>query len=136
MLSLPVSTPLQRMLRSPPKPMRDLRLSLSVSTHASFSSLTDVGSHNPLPFRVQRPHSHSFSSPIEVGLPNSPSFGASVLAGTPPRVHPFRGSASSLACHLVSGSDTIYNSPNPLADIVLFELSLSGFSSRFLECIL
>ncbi|KAG7016972.1 hypothetical protein SDJN02_22083, partial [Cucurbita argyrosperma subsp. argyrosperma] len=64
---------------------------------------------------------------------HSPS-GPSVLAGTPPCVHPTQGSVSSLAhCH-VFGSDTICNSPSPpLADIVLFGLSLLGFSSKILK---
>ena len=56
--------------------------------NASSSSPTDVGSHNPPSFKAQRPLWHSFSSPIDVGPPQStPSSGPSVLAGTPPCVH-------------------------------------------------
>ena len=41
------------------------------------------------------------------------------------------GPVSSLAHRLVSGSDTICNNPNlPLVDIILFELSFSGFPSN------
>ena len=47
---------------------------------------------------------------------------------------PLRGPTSLLAHYPVSSSDTICNSPSPpLADIVLFGLSPSGFSSRFLK---
>ena len=53
----------------------------------SFSSSIDVGSHNP-PLWGQRSRWHSFPSLIEVGPPNPPLFEASVLADTPPRVHP------------------------------------------------
>ena len=46
---------------------------------------------------------------------------------------PLRGSASSLAHCLVSGSDTIYNSQSPLlADIVFFGLSLKVFKTSLL----
>ena len=59
------------------------------------------------------------------------SSGPSVLTGTPPRVYPLRGTTSSLAHCLVSGSDTICNGPGPLlANIVLYGLSLSDFPSR------
>ena len=68
----------------------------------------------------------------QCGIPNPPPFGASVLAGTLPRVYTLRGSASSLAHCPVSGSDTICDSPSPpLADIILFGLSLLGFPSSF-----
>ena len=98
----------------------------------SFSSPNDVGSHNPPQFGAQRPHWHSFLSPIDVGpLPNPPPSRPSVLAGTLPHVHPLRGSASSLAYCPVSGSDTICNNP-PLADIVLFGLPLKVFKTRLL----
>ena len=47
---------------------------------------------------------------------------------------PLRGSASSLAHRPVSGSDAIWNgSSPPLADIVFFGFSLSGFLWRFLK---
>ena len=100
----------------------------------SFSSPFVVGSHNPHPFGAQCPRWHSFPSPIDVGLPNPPPSGPSVLAGTLSCVYPFRGSASSLIHRLMSGSDTICNRPSPpLADIVFFELFLSGFPPRFLK---
>ena len=66
----------------------------------------------------------------------------SVLADTPSllqsiwdiTVHPLRGSASLLAHRSVFDSDTICNNPSsPLADSVLFGLSLSRFPSRFLK---
>ena len=48
-------------------------------------------------------------------------------------VYPLRGTARRLAHCPVSGSDTICNDPDPpLADIVLFELFLSGFPSMTL----
>ena len=57
-----------------------------------------------------------------------------VFASTPPSVHPLRGSASSLAHHPVFGSDTIcYRSNPPLANIVLFGLSLKVFKTYKLE---
>ena len=113
--------------------------------NASFSSSIDVGSHNPPPFEAQRPRWHSFPSPIDVGPTNLLPSGSSVLAGTPPHVHPLRSSASLLThllmsgfdviCHLLmSGFDTICNAPSlPLADIILFGFSLLGFPSRFLK---
>ena len=60
--------------------------------------------------------------------------GPSVLTKTQPDVHPLLGSASSLTHCSVSSSDTFCKTPSlPLADIVLFGLSLSSFSSRFLK---
>ena len=48
----------------------------------------------------------------------------------------FRGTTSPLTHHMVFDSDTICNGPSsPLADIILFGLSLSGFPSRFLKCV-
>ena len=64
--------------------------------------------------------------------PIQPPSEPSILGGTPPRVHPLQVSASSLAHRPVSDSDTICNSPSPpLADIILFGLSLSSFRKRF-----
>ena len=97
-----------------------------------------------------------FSSPTNVGHHNPLPFGPSVLAGTlsflqsmwdRSQIHPLWGPASLLAHSLVStplrrtakrlahrpvsGSDTICNGPDPpLVDIVLFGLSLSGFPLR------
>ena len=53
----------------------------------SFSSLINVGSHNPPPFGAQRSRWHSFPSPIDVGPPPSrcPS-GPSILGGASPGV--------------------------------------------------
>ena len=70
-----------------------------------------------------------------VPFPNPPPFGAQHpcwhIASCQP---PVWGLASLLAHRPVSGSDTICNGPNsPLADIVLFGSSLSGFPSRFLK---
>ena len=100
--------------------------------NVSFSSSTDMESHNPPssgPSVLAGTHSLlqlMWDPPI-----SSPS-GPNVLAGTPPRVH--RGSASSLAHRLMSDSDPICNSPSPsLADIVFSGFSLSGFPSRFLK---
>ena len=57
-----------------------------------------------------------------------------VLSGTPPHVHPLRGSTFLLAHRPISGSDTIYNSSNPpLANIILLRLSLKVFKTRLLE---
>ena len=94
-----------------------------------------VGYHNSPPFRAQCPCWHSFLSPIDVGPPpNPPPSRPNVLASTPPRVYPLWGTTSSLAHRLVSASDTICNGSDPLlAVIVLFGLSLSGFTSRFLK---
>ena len=82
---------------------------------------------------TQCPRWHSFPSPIDVGSPNPPPSRPSVLAGTPPCVHPLRGSAFSLTHCPVSSSDTICNSSSPqLTDIVLFGLSLKVFKTRLL----
>ena len=40
--------------------------------NASFSSPTDVGSHNPPIIGAQRPHWHSFLSPIDMGSHSPP----------------------------------------------------------------
>ena len=53
----------------------------------SFSSPTDVGSHNPPPSEPQRPRWHSFPSPIDV---------------KPPKSTPLQGLVSLLAHCLVS----------------------------------
>ena len=87
------------------------------------------------PFGAQRPRWQSFSSLIDVGPPNPTSlWGPTSLLAHCLLSIPLRSSTSSLAHRIVSGSDTICNIPNsPLADIVLFELFLSGFPSRFLK---
>ena len=76
----------------------------------SFSSVTDVGSHNPPLFRAQRLHRQSFPSPIDVRSHNPPLFRA-----YRPRWHsfpsqidvelpnlPLHGPTSLLAYHFVS----------------------------------
>ena len=65
-----------------------------------FSSLNDVGSHNPPPLGP-------VSSLALVPYTNR----CGTIAGTPPHVRPFRGSVSSLAHCPVSSSNTICNSP-------------------------
>ena len=90
------------------------------------------GTSQSTPFRAQHPRWHSFLTPINVGPPpNPPPLGPNVLTDTPSRVYSLWGTARRLAHRLKPGSDTICNALNsPLADIVLFELSLSGFASR------
>ena len=109
------------------------------------------GTSQSTPFRAQRPRWHSFLPPIDVEPPpNPPPFGtqhpywhtASCLPPEPKSTPlwgpasllahslmstPLRGTARKLAHRPVSGSDTICNDPDPpLADIVLFGLSLEG----------
>ncbi|KAG7020717.1 WD repeat-containing protein DWA2, partial [Cucurbita argyrosperma subsp. argyrosperma] len=95
--------------------------------NVSFSSPTNVGYHNPPLFRAQRPRWLLFLSPIDVRPPpNPPPSESNILTGTPSCVYPLRGIVSSLAHCPMSISDTICDGPNPpLADIVLFGLSLS-----------
>ena len=86
------------MFHSPPQPIWDLKIhpplgpSVLTGTRSLLQSMWDPPIHPP-----SRPN---------------------ILTGTPPRVHPLRDSASSLAHRPVSG-------PSPLlADIILFGLSL------------
>ena len=58
-------------------PLRDQASSLVL---VSLSPI-DVGSHNPPPFRAERPRWYSFPSPIDVGFHNPPSSGPSILVG-------------------------------------------------------
>ena len=102
--------------------------------NVSFSSPTDVGSHNPPSFRASvlastRPILQSmWDSPIHP-LQDLVSLLAHYLLSTP-----LQGSTSSLAHCPVSGSYTICNSPSPpLADIVLFWFFLSGSPLKFLK---
>ena len=44
--------------------------------NVSFSSLANVGFHNPPTLGAQRPRWHSLLSPIDVGSHNPPTFGA------------------------------------------------------------
>ena len=123
--------------------------------NVSFSSPTDVGSHNPplLPDQYGLSQSthlqgsvsrwHSNPSPIDVvlfsnrcGISQSTplSFEAQHLCWYTVQYPPLRCSMFLVAHHSVSDFDTICNSSSPsLADIVLFGLSLSGFLSRFLK---
>ena len=66
--------------------------------------------------------SHPFLPPIDVGPPpNPPPLGSSVLTGISPCVYPIRGTVRRLTYRPVSGSDIIYNDPDPqLTYIVLF----------------
>ena len=96
--------------------------------NVSFSSPTDVGSHNPPPSKLNdfagiRSFLQSMWDPQSTPLRDP----TSLLAH-----HLMSGSASSLAYQLEIGSDTIGNSSSPpLTNIVLFGLSLSDFPSRF-----
>ena len=47
--------------------------------NVSFSSPTNVGSHNPHPFRAQRLRWHSFTSPTSVSIPIHPLRGQCLL---------------------------------------------------------
>jgi len=81
--------------------------------NASFSSPTDMGSHNPPPFEAQCFCWHSFPSPIDSLLQS--------MWDSP--IHPH----SRLHC-LMFDFDTLCNNPSPpLTNIVLFELSLPSF---------
>ena len=97
------------MFRSPPQPTWDLTI------HSPSRPSVLVGTRSLLQSKWDPP--------------NPPPLSPNVLAGTPPRVHPLRGSTSSLAHRPMSSSDTI----TPFADIVLFEFSLSDFPSRFFK---
>ena len=61
---------------------------------------------HPYTARERFPH----PSPIDVEPPNPTPSGPSVFTGTPPRIHPIRGSVFLLAHRPMSGSDTICNS--------------------------
>ena len=110
-----VSTPLQRMFHSPPQSMWDLTIhplsgpSILAGTRSLLQEMWDPQS---TPFGVQRLCWHTTSCP--------PPSELSLIAGTSPGVW--------LKYHC--------NGPSlPLANIVFFGLSLSGFPSRFLKCI-
>ena len=104
----------------------------------SFSSPTNVGYHNPPPFRAQCPRWHSFLSPIDVGPPPNPfPSGPSVLTGTPPRLPPFGEQPP--RWHIVrylALISFVTAQSTPLANIVFFGLSLLGFPSGFKTCLL
>ena len=108
-----VSTPLQRAFHSPPNLCRISQSTPFKAQHPRrhlFLSPIDVEPLVPPPFEVQRPCWHSISCPPPSGL------------------------SLPLAHHPVSISSTICNSSSsPLADIVLFGLSLSSYPSRFLK---
>jgi len=134
---LPFPHPL---FRFPPQPIWDLTIhspswpsSLEVSTPlikgVSFSSSTDLGSHNPPPF----PHLYKGYFVFllnRCGISQfTPLRGPAVLAGTRSLLQ----SAFSLAYRTMSSFDTICNGPNPpLVDIVFFELPLKAFKTRLL----
>ena len=99
------------MFRYPPQPMWDLTIHLP--------SVPSV-------FAGTRSLLQSMWDPPIYHLQGPASLMAHCLVSTP-----LQGSASSLAHRTVSGSDTICNSPSPpLADIVLFGLSLKVFKTR------
>ena len=110
-------------------------LKMTLIKGVSFSSPTDVESHNPPPLWGQSPRLHLFPSPIDVGPSQSTLLrGPASLLAHRLVFNLLRGSASSLAHCPVSGSDTICNSSSPLlVYIVLFGLSLLDFPSRFLK---
>ena len=96
-----------------------------------FSSPTNVGYHNPPPPPPLEPSVlagiRSFHQSMWDPLQIHPPLGPSVLTDTPP----LRVIARRLAHRSVSSSDTICNDPDqPLANIILFGLSLSSFHSR------
>ena len=98
--------------------------------NVSFSSPTEVGSHNPLPsgpsVLVGTHYLLQSMWDLPIHLPSRPS----VLAGTPPHVHPPSG--FSLLAGTLLHVDIICNSPSPpLAYIVLFGFSLLVFSQIF-----
>ena len=109
----------------------------------SFLPPIDVGPPpNPPDARRRFPHTYKWCFVLllnQCGTSQSTPFRASVLAGTLSflqsmwdrhQIHPLRDSASLLAHRVVSGFDTICNNLGPpLANIVLFELSLSDFLS-------
>ena len=120
-------------------------------THLLVFLLTDVRSHNSLPFRASiLTNTRPFSN--RCGTPNSLCSRPNVLADissrvhplqclaslleidTPPHVHSLQGSTFLLIHCLVFDFNTICNRPSPPpADIVLFGLSFSSFLSRFLK---
>ena len=108
--------------------------SQSIPLRAPASSLTLFPSSNwcriapkSTPFGAQRPYWHTALWLPPLG--NSEKAGTS--SGTPPCVYPLSGNSEKASTSLVSGSDTICNDSNPpLADIILFGLSLSCFPSR------
>ena len=77
--------------------------------NVSFSSPTDVESHNPPPFGTQRLRCHSFLSPIDMRSHDPPLLWLNVLTCTSPCVYPRSGFRL-----LASTSNTICNNSSPL----------------------
>ena len=103
-----------RLFRSPPQPTWDLTI------HPPLGRSVPVGTRSLLQQMWD--------------LPNPPPLGPASLLAHRLVSTPLRVSASSLAHCLVSSSNTICNDPSsPLADIVIFGLSLPGFLSKFLD---
>ena len=97
---------------SPPKPMWDITIHLPSGPSVLADTLSFLQS------MWDRRQIH-------------PPSGPNVLTDTLPRATPLRRTARKLAHRPVSSYDTICNDPDlPLTDIVLFELSLSGFPSK------
>ena len=85
-------------------------------------------------FGAQCPRWHSYLSLVDVGFHNPSSLrGPTSLLAHCLMSTPLQGSTSSLVHCPVSGSDTICNGPSPpVADIILFGLSLKVFKMRIL----
>ena len=119
----------------------------------SFSSTTDVGSHNPPPFgasvlacTLSRVYPRevstslqknvSFSSPTDVRSHNPPPLGPAFLLAHRLLSTPLRGKTFSLTHRPMSGSDTICNGPSPPLQILSFlgfsALPLKVFKTRLL----
>ena len=99
-----------------------------------FSSPINVGHHNPPPLRGPTSSLALFPSSNRCGTApkSTPLWAPASLLAHRLVSTPLRGTARRLAHRPMSGSDTICNGPDPpLADNVLFGLSLSGFPSKF-----
>ena len=121
------------MVCSTPQPMWDITihpLQGPASLLTLFPSSNRCGTApKSTPFGAQRPYWHIASCLLPLG--NSKKADTS-FGGTSPSVYSLWGTARRLAHRLVSGSDTIFNTPNsPLADIVLFGFSLFGYPQGF-----
>ena len=138
------------MFRSSLQPTWDLtirhpsRPSILDGTRSPLQSMWDLTILPHPHFKAQRPCWHSFPSPINVGSHNPPpplrgptsllaliplSNRCGISQSTPPPFGAQRPRWHTVWCF---DSDTICSSPSPpLADIILFKLSLPGFPSRF-----
>ena len=95
------------------------------------SSSTNVGHHNPPSFGTQHSGTRSFSNWCGTATKSTSLWGLVSLLTHRLVSIPLRGTTRRLAHRPISDSNTICNDPDPpLADIVLFQFSLSGFPSR------